>query len=170
MADGSRPATGLRLVRPLVEDVAYLSRRMREDEIEQWLALTGFAEYDPDRAARSIIATMGEVNFCLVDADERAIVVGGYDEIRPKVWQTWMVGTKEGWERHWRSITKAARRTMDSLLDSGRAHRVQTYALASRTAAHEWYRRGLGMTYEGTHRRHFASGADAVCYAKVLED
>lgn len=170
MGDGSRTTAGVRMVRAAVEDVAYVSRRMRADEVQQWLALTGLPEYDPDVAARSIIATMGELAFAIVDGDGRAIVVGGFDEIRPQVWQTWMVGSDEGWAQYWRSITKITRGAMGDLLASGRAHRLQTHALASRTAAQEWYRRGLGMTYEGTHRRHFADGSDAVCYARIRED
>lgn len=170
MADGAATVIpAIRIVAPEVEDIGYLSRRMRADEIEQWLALTGFKAYDPNRAAASIIATMGEVSFCLIDRAGSPIVAGGYEEVRPGVWQSWMVGTEDSWAKHWRAITKYAKSTMTTLLQSDRAHRVQTHALASRKAAHVWYARGLGMTYEGTHRAYFADGQDAVCYARVKE-
>lgn len=172
MADGTatvNAATGLRLVDPTVFDVGWLSERMREDEIAQWCALTGHATYDPNLAARAIVATMGPLAFAVVGSDNLPVAVGGFTEDRPGVFQTWMVGTADGWARHWRGITKHSRKVMDGLLASGRAHRIQTHALAGRRAAHVWYERGLGMTREGTLRRYFADGQDAVVFSKVRE-
>lgn len=158
-----------RLTAPSVFDVGWLCERMRPDEIEQWCALTGHATYDAELAARSVLATMGEFAFCIVAEDNMPVVVGGFVEDRPGVFQTWMVGTAEGWERHWRAITRHSRRAIDALLKCGRAHRVQTHALASRTAAHGWYER-LGMTREGTLRRYFADGQDAIVFSKLREE
>lgn len=167
MADGDLKIAAVRVMAPLVEDVAYLSRRMRADEIQQWLALTGFTEYDPNEAARSILATMGEVAFCLIDRNDKPIVAGGYTRVRPGVWQSWMVGTDESWATHWRSITKTARKTMDALLADPSCHRVQTLALESRTEAHRWYVEGLGMVDEGLKRCVFADGQDGREFSKV---
>ena len=167
MADGNFHAS-CRLAQPSVFDVGWLSERMRPDEIAQWCALTGHATYDPELAARSIVATMGPLAFCLVGPDNMPVVVGGFTEDRPGVFQTWMVGTEEGWAKHWRAITRHSRRSIDALLESGRAHRIQTHALASRTAAHAWYER-LGMQREGTLRSYFADGQDAVVFSKVRE-
>ncbi len=166
----STPATGLRLLEPNVYDVGYLSERMRADEIAQWCALTGHATYDADLAARAIIATMGPLAFAIIGPDNLPVVVGGFTEDRPGVFQTWMVGTEAGWAQHWRGITKHSRRVMDGLLASGRAHRIQTHALASRREAQVWYERGLGMKREGVLRRYFADGQDAVVFSKVAED
>lgn len=173
MADGTAPAipaTGLRLVEPTVFDVGWLCDRMREDEIAQWCALTGHATYDANLAARSVVATMGSLAFAIVGPDNLPVVVGGFTEDRPGVFQTWMVGTAAGWAQHWRGITKHSRRVMDGLLASGRAHRIQTHALASRRAAHVWYERGLGMTREGVLRSYFADQQDAVVFSKVREE
>lgn len=159
----------MNLVTPTVGDILYIAGRMREDEIAQYLALTGLTEYDPDVCTRTVLRVMGEVNFCLLDSDGLPYCVGGFDEIRPKVWQTWMMGTPDGWDKHWREITKASRRLMDNLLASGRAHRVQCYALATRTQAQEWYKRGLKMDFEANVRKLFADGQDGVCYVKVKE-
>ena len=167
MADGDMKTASVRMMAPLVEDIAYLSRRMRADEVEQWLALTGFTDYDPNEAARAVLATMGEVAFCLVDAHDRPIVAGGFTRVRPGVWQSWMIGTDESWAAHWRSITKAARKTMDRLLATPDCNRVQTLALESRTEAHRWYVEGLGMVDEGPKRRVFANGADGREFSKV---
>lgn len=159
----------LRMVEPTVFDVGWLSQRMRADEIAQWCALTGMPEYNADLAARSVIATMGPLCFALLDEESLPVVVGGFVEDRPGVFQTWMLGTEAGWEKHWRAITRHSRRAIDHLLDSGRAHRVQTHALHSRTAALEWYERGLKMTREGTLRCYFANAQDAVVFSKVRE-
>lgn len=158
----------VRIGTPLVEDFAYLARRMRPDEIAQFLALTGQKEYHPDFAARAFLMTPG-MSFVLVDRANLPFCAGGFEEVRPGVWQTWMVGTMEGWAKHWRAITKHSRKTMDFLFNEQGARRIQTYALASRKDAHEWYARGLKQEFEGLHRQFFADGQDAVCYARVRE-
>lgn len=157
-----------RLSRPILEDFAFICRRMREDECAQWCALTGFEHYNPDLAARGLAVLTGP-SFSLVDDQGLPYCVGGFEPIRPGVYQTWMAGTDAGWVHHWREITKQSRRLMDDLLAHD-AQRIQTYALASRTQAHEWYSRGLKQTFEGVHRRFFADGQDAVCYARVRGD
>lgn len=159
----------MKLVNPTVFDIGWLSERMRPDEIEQWCALTGSPEYDANAAATSIIATMGPFGFTLLDDDRRPVVCGGFVEDRPGVFQTWMIGTPEGWETQWRGITLHSRRMIDRMLASGRAHRIQTHALHTRTAALAWYERGLKMNREGTLRRYFANGQDAVVFSKVRE-
>jgi hypothetical protein len=162
------PATAkVAVLTPDILDVAMLCHGMRPDEIDQWLALSGLPHYDADQAGRAIIATLGPFASVLVDRERKPIVVGGFVEERRGVFQTWMVGTPDGWATYWREITRWSRRAMDAMFRDHGAHRIQTHALASRTAAHEWYERGLGMTREGTLRRYFANGADAVVYSKV---
>jgi hypothetical protein len=166
MADGSAIILPeVRVGFPTAFDLAWLAMHMRADEQAQWCALTGRGEYDADLCARGM-AAIGGVSWCLYGRDGRPFCAGGFEEVRPKVWQTWMAGTDEGWKRHWRTITKEARRCMAGLFAHG-AQRIQTYALASRTEAHEWYRRGLLQDYEGTHRAFFADGQDGVCYARA---
>lgn len=149
-----------------LDDFAYIARRMREDEQDQWCALVGRAEYDADLCARGLAAINGP-SFTLL-SDGTPFCIGGFDPIRPGVYQTWMAGTLAGWVHHWRAITKNSRRLMDHLLANG-AHRIQTIALASRVDAHEWYARGLQQSWEGVHRGWYADGRDAVCYARVKE-
>lgn len=168
MADGCAIA-GVRLATPIVGDFVYLAQNMRDDEIAQWLALTGAADYNPDLCARGFLALTGPA-FVLVGPDNLPVVAGGFEPIRPGVYQTWMAGTTAGWAKHWKAITRHSRRLVDGMLRDGVAQRVQTYALASRTAAHTWYERGLGQTFEGVHRSFFADGQDAVCYARIVED
>lgn len=157
-----------RLASLVIEDVAYLARRMRPDEIAQYLALTGLTEYQPDVAARAFLAVRGP-SFTVLGEDDRPVCCGGFEETRAGVWQPWMIGTLEGWATYWRFLTKTSRRLMAQLFDEG-ARRIETYALASRKEAHEWYARGLGQQCEGVLRGWFADGQDAVLYARVRGD
>jgi len=145
----------------------YLTERMRPDEIEQYIALTGAKEFDPEVAARGFMNIPGH-KYTLIDDEGFPIVCGGYQEVQPGIWQSWMVGSMDGWGKYWRSITKASRWMMDGLMELG-ARRLQTNALASRTQAIEWYKRSLKMSYEGTWRRFGSNGEDVACFARVSE-
>lgn len=155
----------LRLALPLVDDFGYLARRMRPDEIEQFLAVTGATDYHSDTAARVFAAIPGHA-YAIVGADNRPVMAGGFEPIRPGVYEVWGAGTIEGWEKHWRAITLICNRLIRDLL-AGPAHRVQTCALASRTQAHEWYERGLRMKPEGRHPGFFADGQAGISYART---
>lgn len=143
----------------------YLCERMRPDEVEQYLALTAAETYDPDTAARGFMNMPG-FKFTLLDSEGLPAAAGGYEEILPGIWQSWMVGTCEGWAGNWRAMTKACRWAMDGLFEQG-ARRLQTSALASRTKAIEWYERGLGLEREGTWRRFGAHGEDVAIFSRI---
>ena len=150
--------------------IVYLCGVMRPDEIEQYLALTGADKYDPDVAARGFINTQG-MKFTVLMNDNTPAAAGGFEEVIPGVWQSWMVGSEAGWAEQWRSLTKATRWLMDGLFEMG-ARRLQTTALASRAGAIDWYTRkkgGLGMSYEGTWRRFGRNGEDVACFARIAE-
>lgn len=155
----------LRLAVPLVEDYAYIAKRMRPDEIEQFLAMSGLSTYVPDTAARAWSASTGPT-FALIDRDNRPVAVAGFEPIRAGVYEAWAAASMEGWARYWRAFTKTCRREMDRLFANG-AHRIQICALASRTQAHGWYEKGLRMQREGVHARFCADGSDAVMYART---
>lgn len=158
----------MNLIEPTVADIAYLCQRMRADEQDQFCALNNLAEYDANAAARQLVALPG-MAFCLLADDGLPVAAGGFVQVRPGVWQSWMVGTEDGWEKHWRDLTKACKRVMRGLLDSGTCHRIETVALASRTKAGRWYMKSLGETFEGVQRGWFPDGRDAAWYAKVKE-
>lgn len=162
MADDSQLPV-LRVGTPLVGDYAHLARRMRPDEIAQWLALTGLAEYDPDLCARGFLSIPGPA-WVLVGADNKPILLGGFEPMRAGVYRAWLLGTPEGWDAHWHAMTRICRRLCDGLFADG-AHRIEVVALASRTEAHGWYEAGLRMTREGHHPGYFADGQAAVTYA-----
>lgn len=164
MADGSH-LPEIRLGVPIVQDFAYIAANLRPDEIEQYLALTGLPEYVPDVAARSLVASPGS-QFVMVSRDSLPVLVGGFCPVRAGVYEGWLAGTTQGWSNHWRAMTKVCRGLMDDLLANG-AHRIETFALASRTQAHAWYERSLLMQREGVLRGYFADGQDAVVFARI---
>lgn len=155
----------LRLAVPIVEDFAYLARRMRDDERAQFQALTGARQYEADVAARAMACVAGPV-FGLVDQRGIPVMVGGFEPVRPGVFNLWAVGTMQGWADHWRKITRTCNRLLEEML-AGDAHRVQTVCLASRTRTHEWYERGVKLRSEGTRRGYFADGQDGIEFARV---
>ena len=164
MADGGHMATKLRLAHPLLDDVAYLARRMRSDEVQQFLALSGLTEYDADIAARAIASIPGPT-YAVLEGD-RPVLLGGFDPLRRGVYEAWLVGTDEAWAKHGHAFTRICRRAIAQILHSD-GHRVQVCALSSRTAAHDWYQRGLGMKFEGVQKRFVANGDDIHLFAKV---
>ena len=159
----------MRNVRPAtLVDLIHVCRHMRPDEVEQTLAF-GYADaFDPDEAAVSLYRQPGP-KLAVVDANGMPAAVGGAMEIGPGVFSGWMAGTTGGWEREWRSITKATRRFHDALL-TGAAHRIQLTALASRAAACLWYTKGLRMQSEGVRRAYGRSGEDAIEFSRVRGD
>lgn len=161
-----RALPALRVAAPILDDFAHIARRMRPDEIEQFLAFTGESEYRSDVAARALAMMTSGPTYAFVGRDAMPVVVCGFAQERPGVYEAWMAGTLEGWSAHGMGITRLCRRLIDGLLAS-LAHRVQVTALASRTQAHDWYVRGLGMELEALLRGYAASGADAIVFAKV---
>jgi len=144
----------------------YICQRMRDDEINQYLVLTARDIYDPDRAAVEFFGLTG-LKLTVVDVQGLPVAAGGYHETFPGVWQSWMTGTNDGWEKNWRSITKATRWLMDHLIDKCMARRLQTNALASRTKAIEWYTRSLGLKPEGFQRGYGRNGEDVAMFARL---
>lgn len=159
----------VRIGTPMLADYGYVAHRMREDERAQWCATTGREVYDAELCARTLALTPG-IHFVLVGVDGFPFAVGGLEQIRPRVWQTWAAAVEGSWDTHWRTITRECRRQFRALFASGEAQRIETVALASRTRAREWYERGLGQRCEGTLRRYFADGQDGVIYACTMED
>jgi hypothetical protein len=146
----------------------YIAERMRPDEIQHWLAVSGAPSYDPEVAAAGFIATPG-LKFSVLHTDGNPAIVGGFHEVSAGCWDGWMIGTLVGWEECWRSITKGSRWLIDELFASG-ARRVCISTIAERTEACMWYVDGLGLQWEGTHRRAGAHGEDIVFYSRITED
>lgn len=154
-------------VNVMIEDLAYLARNMRPDEIEQDLAMTGMSEYDPHQAILKMASVYGPK--FLILCDNVPVVAGGFWQVRPGVWEGWQLGTMAGWEQCWRSITKITRRLNDEWLARPDVHRLQLLGLAGREKTFEWYERSLAYTREATLRAYCANGADAVMFSRTKE-
>ncbi|MGO4718033.1 hypothetical protein AB4071_02750 [Stenotrophomonas sp. 2MCAF14_2] len=151
----------------MIEELVYLARNMRPDEIEQDLAMTGLTEYDPEQAILKMAAVHGP-KFVIL-ADYTPVVAGGFWQVRPGVWEGWQLGTMDGWDKHWWHITRVTRKLNDRMLARPEVHRLQLYGLAGRDKTFEWYERSLGYRREATLSRYCANGADAVLFARTKE-
>jgi hypothetical protein len=151
----------------MIEELVYLARNMRPDEIEQDLAMTGLTEYDPEQAILKMAAVHGPKFIIL--ADYTPVVAGGFWQVRSGVWEGWQLGTLEGWDKHWWHITRVTRKLNDRMLARPEVHRLQLYGLAGRDKTFEWYERSLGYRREATLSRYCANGADAVLFARTKE-
>lgn len=166
MADGCTSTNKtLRLARPLLQDYAWLAARMRACEIEHFLALSGLHEFSADAAARAFAMTSGPA-FALVGEENLPIMAGGFVPERAGVFEAWLLGTDEAWDRYGHRITRVCNRQITALLAHG-AHRIHVLCLPNNTRAHAWYQRGLRMQFEGTLKGYAASGADMLIFART---
>lgn len=150
-------------------DIEFVAMQMRIDERIQWCANTGREAYEPFLCARTLAFQDGP-QYTLLDPAGVVIGVGGFVPVRPRVYQTWAASVVGSWGLHWRDITRHCRAQIDAMLASGEAQRIETIALSTRPMAHAWYAKGLRQKFEGTLRRYFSDGSDAVVYARTTED
>lgn len=151
------------VITPSLSVLLYLCERARPDEIEQFEALTG-TEYDPEAAAVGFWSS-GKWALAVAHPNGEPAAAGGYEQVQPGVWQSWMVGTEKGWAEMWVDIHRTTRFLTESLVDSGLARRLQTNVLAKRAEAIKWYGR-LGLKYEGTMRGLAANGEDVSFFGR----
>ena len=148
---------------PRLADFYLVCHSLCEDEREQYRAFAG-EDFDPE-----VVAAAYHLRECpkwVLSTDAGPVVVGGFDMIRPGVWQDWLFSTPAAWSpENWRGVTRACRRVMDAMLNS-QGHRLQCLSLASRTRAHRWYR-PLGLQLEGTLRGYGVNGEDALMFARL---
>lgn len=151
-----------------------LCRSMRADEQLQHMLVMGadptVDEYDPRIAAKAMLHIEG-TSFWYVGDDDEPVAAGGYamDPAVPGVWQSWMVGTEDGWARYWRDLTKGSRWLMAQLFFNG-ARRLETTQIASRDRAARWHTEFLGMQLEGARRRYFPDGSDMLLFSMTDHD
>jgi hypothetical protein len=151
-----------------LKHLIYLCERMREDERQQYLALSGAREFVPEVAAVGFFNTPG-LKFTVLGADHYPAAAGGAEQINPGVWETWMVGSPDGWSSAWRSLTRAAAWMIGGLLDQDDVRRVQATCLCTRETASKWFERSLGMRPEGVWRKYGRNGEDVALFARVVE-
>ena len=130
------------------DHLVYLAINARPDEVEQYAQLEG-VEYKPLQVASYIWNELNGPRFAVLDATGTPVAAGGYFPVDTEgTWQSWMLGTSDGWRAHWRSITKATRFLVEGMLNEGFANRLETYVCAKRAGAIEWFERSLGMVHD----------------------
>lgn len=154
----------MRLVQPSIYHLLHGCQLAQADEIAQYEAFNG--PWDAQDVAADLFRRPG-LRFCLIDDDSMPIVIAGYDPVRDGVWESWMIGSADAWQKYGKTITRETRKIMHALLASD-AHRLQLTVLASRLAARSWYERALGMT--GVPLPSYGRGGeDAVLYSLTRE-
>lgn len=148
---------------PTLTDYLAVVPNLPFDEIEQYEAFSG-RNFDAEEVCALYALHQGPR--WVLTADGSPIVIAGFDEIRPGVWQDWLFSTPAAWSpEHWRRVTRESARTMKVMLQTV-AHRLQCVSLASRLAAHRWYG-VLGLELEGRLARYGAGGQDALIFSRV---
>lgn len=158
----------VRIGSPLLGDFDMVALAMREDERAQWCATVGVPNYSGMLCARTLVAIPGPA-FVLVGRDNRPLMLGGFEPIRPGVERGWMAAVEGSWEAHWFPMTREVRRLCRQRFTEG-VHRIEALALAERTRTAEWFERGLGMQFEGCLRGYFADARAAALYSLTPED
>jgi hypothetical protein len=163
---------------PLMIDYLQIATNLAADQRLHLEAMTG-VPYDIDSAAVGNFISPGPKWVIKVGQDEqdfllgkaRAIVVGGFNPTRPGVWRDFLLTTEDAFTKEfWFTVTRVCKRAMDSMFQSGMAHRLECVVpaarLESRPELADWYKL-LGYNKEGLHHGYCASGADAVSFARV---
>lgn len=161
------PRKKWRLEALTLRDLIVLCAQMRPDEIDQYMAMTGATEFDFERAAVGFYQTPG-VRFLLVNAEGQSLAAGGFQEVRPQVWRSWLIGTDAAWTDHWRSITEASRFVAECLFEDG-AQRIEDYMLAERTGSAKWCVAGLRMRLDGVLPNYASDGRDVAVYSRTIK-
>lgn len=135
------------------------------EQREEYAAMSWSGEYDPDETATRLYTTMGVG--CTLLADGVPMAAGGCTWSRPGVAATWMVGVP-----HLRPVikelTQIGRQIIDAAFELDTIQRVETWAAATHTKAHRWYRL-LGLKKEADLRQ-YAGGKDFVVFVRLKED
>lgn len=158
----------LKLVRPLVQDCLAIAAAMPPDEQRQYLATVGAKVYDAQDAARELLRMPGTMH-CITTLDGRPVAIGGFQRMRPGVWQCWMVAGADVWPIYGRALTRLSRAQQQLQLQREDCHRIEVLATRERTHAHDWYVHGLGMELEGPRRRYLADGSDVLVFTLTKE-
>lgn len=147
---------------PTLLDILYCAASAPQDEREQYEAFTG-QPFKADHLAASYYSATGPK--WGIYADSQALAVGGFFQTSPGTLRDWFISTPVLWEKHWFAATRAIRRLMDAVLASDDITALECYTLASRTAAHRWYK-PLGYVHEATLQRR-ASGQDVFVFSRI---
>ena len=153
------------LAQPSLTDFMYICDNLPEDEMRQFEAMSG-QPFDADEAAISCHMAPGP-KWVAINEEGKPLAVGGCSELRPDVWQTWMLVPNSTWETDGRGLTEHVLLLQKEMQKRG--HRIQTLVLSDRERAKAWYDT-LGLECEGTLRAYGAGGEDFDMYSTIDTD
>lgn len=145
-------------------DTLMVCRDLREDEWEQIQKVGG---YRNDDFIATWAANANGPKWGYTDDSGRTLLVGGFIPLRTGVFGSWFLATDYAWKNHARELTIEAIERKEFMFQSG-AHRIETVCLASREAAHVWYKK-VGSLYESTLKGYCVDGSDAMMFAETRE-
>ena len=162
---------------PFLADFLYVASQLPQDEREQIEAMNG-VKYEIDGVAvgnymvpgpKWVIKVGNEFQF--EQGLAVPIVVGGFVQQRPGVWQDFLLTTPMAFlKENAFHVTRACKRAMDAMLYSGQAHRLECIVPAARVESRpelvRWYKL-LGYNKEGLRYGYCANGADAIAFSRV---
>lgn len=146
-------------------DVLLVCRDLREDEWDQILKVGG--RCDDDFVASWAFDIPGPKWAYTTEDKARVLLAGGFIPLRPNVYGSWFLATDFAWKNHARELTLEALDRKEFMFAGG-AHRIETVCLASREAAHVWYKK-VGSLYESTQKGYCVDGSDAMIFAETRE-
>jgi hypothetical protein len=163
---------------PLLIDFLRIAQNLAPDQREHIESMTGNA-FDIDGVAVGNFISQGPkwvIKHAATEEDFAAgistpIVVGGFNPVRKGVWRDFLLSTPQAFTKEFAfTATRVCRRAMNSMLNSGEAHRLECVVpsarVQSRPELEDWYKL-LGYSFEGRMYGYCASGADADLYARV---
>lgn len=139
---------------------------LRADEWDQVTKFGGSSVHD-EVAAWAWRVSGPKWAYVSEDAEHKTLLVGGFIPQRTGVYQSWFLATDYAWKNHARELTLEAIERKEFMFAGG-AHRVETVCLASRSAAHAWYKK-VGSVFESTLKSYCIDGSDAMMFADVRE-
>ena len=152
---------------PILLDFIRVALNAMPDQIEHFTTLTGEA-WDIDGVALGNFTAPGPK--WSIHIDSVPVCIGGFAPQRKGVYRDWFISTPAAFESaNFFRVTRTCRKLMDAMLKNG-AHRIECIAPAERIEHNprleRWYT-ALGYKKEALHYGYCATGADAVCYARV---
>ena len=146
-------------------DCIMVAKGIPADEIDQIEAFTG-NDFDAENIALALYNPVGPKWTIREIETGEPLVVGGFIQTGVTRWQTFFLATQKAWDQYGGEVTKHTIETLGKVVADQENIRIETYCLARRKLACEWYEK-IGLTYEATLRGYGVRGESAVLYTLV---
>jgi hypothetical protein len=153
----------MQIVDMTMQHAIHVSSRMRESDVMAWRPVMFEATAEEMAIGRAHAAGIKKAFL----ANEEPVAIGGFTLVFPNVWAAWFAAVP-GWETWAKSVMRWFKLTVESLLETGAATRIQAVVLASDLRALrfvQWF----GFEEEAICPG-FAEGATFVVYRRLKWD